>query len=169
VDRFKDIVNQFGHDLGNEVLVELSKRLQNILREKDMLIRWSSEEFLIYLNAVPADRVIRIVERELEEIGRTAVLHAGQKIQVTVSAGYVLLPLNEAKNIRWEKVIELIEDVLVIAQSNGGNQACGIEGAQGSTEKLITLLTGTDDLTHAMENGIVEIRQIDGPKAGAKV
>ncbi len=165
LDQFEQINELHGHDLGDAMLIELSKRLQDILREKDMLIRWGGEEFLIYLNAVPADRVTRIIERELEEIGKSSIRHQGQKIHVTVSAGYILLPLSGAAEILWDRVMELVEAALKMAKSNGGNQAYGIISTENQQADILALLNGTsnEDLDTAAKNGIISLKSIAGP------
>jgi len=165
VDHFKQINDRYGHESGNEVLVEISKRMQDMLREKDMLIRWSSKEFLIYLNAVPAERVTRIIERELHEIAGSPVSHDTHRIQVSLSAGYVLLPLHGAKEINWDSVMELIAGALHIAQANGNNQACGIVSIRGREAQMLTLLNGAiaPDLLAAVESELVQLQSIAGP------
>jgi len=170
VDHFKQINDEFGHDLGNEVLIELSKRLQDILRENDMLIRWGGEEFLIYLNAVPAERVQRIIERELAEIGNMVIRHEQHHIKVTVSAGYLLLPLSGKRAILWEKVIELIGAALDRAKSDGCNQACGMQSGEGKAEQMFALLNGNleCDFATAVENGVIALTTIAGPASGER-
>src|SRR5581483_11908695 len=46
-DNFKEVNDQFGHDIGDKVLVELARRLSSSVRHSDILVRWGGEEFLI--------------------------------------------------------------------------------------------------------------------------
>jgi len=167
IDHFKQINEQFGRELGDTVLKEISERLQDILREKDMLIRWGGEEFLIYLNAVPADRVVRIIERELNEFARLPVKHNDQKIRLTASAGYILLPARGARGIIWDKVMELVEAALAMAKSNGCNQAYGVTSKNANEATMIALLSGSTDhdLSAAVANGIVSLVHSAGPSS----
>ena len=49
VDHFKNINDQFGHDKGDEALVQLAKTLENRVRDTDSVCRWGGEEFTILL------------------------------------------------------------------------------------------------------------------------
>ncbi|MEM7053945.1 MAG: GGDEF domain-containing protein, partial [Pseudomonadota bacterium] len=49
VDHFKSINDEFGHAVGDQVLVKISESLQNRIREVDIAARWGGEEFVIIL------------------------------------------------------------------------------------------------------------------------
>jgi len=49
IDNFKSVNDNFGHQIGDEVLKEISKVLLNNIRETDICVRWGGEEFLILL------------------------------------------------------------------------------------------------------------------------
>jgi len=50
IDNFKKINDNYGHLVGDKVLVELTKRIKSVLNEDDIFIRWGGEEFLIICN-----------------------------------------------------------------------------------------------------------------------
>jgi diguanylate cyclase (GGDEF)-like protein len=47
IDRFKQINDTFGHDMGDRVLIAIADILQSHLRQQDMIGRWGGEEFLM--------------------------------------------------------------------------------------------------------------------------
>ena len=49
IDHFKNVNDQYGHDVGDQVLVSLSKLISNNLRLNDIFARWGGEEFMILL------------------------------------------------------------------------------------------------------------------------
>tara|TARA_R110002126_G_scaffold144276_1_gene290295 strand:+ start:20 stop:505 length:486 start_codon:yes stop_codon:yes gene_type:complete len=83
IDHFKDINDQYGHDIGDEVLRKIAQLLKNNCRESDILARIGGEEFAIFTmnssNTVPA----HFAEKLLAVI-RTEKIHG---IDVTVSIG----------------------------------------------------------------------------------
>ncbi|WP_341939665.1 sensor domain-containing diguanylate cyclase [Marinimicrobium sp. C2-29] len=63
VDHFKKINDTYGHDVGDWVLVELTKRVAGELREPDFLARWGGEEFVALLPETDASEAARMGER----------------------------------------------------------------------------------------------------------
>ncbi len=77
IDHFKNINDQFGHDIGDEVLVALSRAFESAVREQDIVSRWGGEEFLILLpgtaqaDAVEqAKRLRQLLDSEVLQIER---------------------------------------------------------------------------------------------------
>ena len=165
IDHFKHINDQHGHAVGDLVLVELGRRLQSILREKDKLIRWGGEEFVIYLHGIPTERIPLAIGRSLEVIGATPFEHEGNLIKVTISSGYIQMPLagEFGAELSWEKATQLCDDALYMAKNAGRNQAIGIQLVQGDQEQVVDL--AEIDLHRAIKMGIVVTEHIAGPKA----
>jgi diguanylate cyclase (GGDEF)-like protein len=63
VDRLDIVKDGFGHDAGDRLLVEVSERLQTLLRPGDTLARFGADEFVVLCEAGPADDVIALVEQ----------------------------------------------------------------------------------------------------------
>lgn len=68
IDHFKNINDSYGHDVGDTVLVEMSKAIQNILRKGDIFCRYGGEEFVILVAESPMDDVYLFAERIRTEI-----------------------------------------------------------------------------------------------------
>ncbi|MDE3022946.1 MAG: diguanylate cyclase [Pseudomonadota bacterium] len=49
LDNFKQINDTWGHDIGDQVLVQVAQSWQDVLRESDTILRWGGEEFLLLL------------------------------------------------------------------------------------------------------------------------
>lgn len=63
IDNFKIINDTFGHDKGDQVLIEISKILKNNLRDTDSIGRWGGEEFVIICKKTDKNRAFIIAEK----------------------------------------------------------------------------------------------------------
>jgi diguanylate cyclase (GGDEF)-like protein/PAS domain S-box-containing protein len=90
LDEFKQINDQYGHSVGDEVLSILGARLKTVIRAGDSVARLGGDEFAVLLTSVhePADPAI-VAERLLEQI--TAPIDvAGRNLLLTASIGIAL-------------------------------------------------------------------------------
>jgi len=80
LDNFKTLNDSLGHTIGDELLVQLSRRLKNTLRKEDMAARLGGDEFVILLTGEHADK-----EQAMEQ-----ALSVANKIQTAISKSYRL-------------------------------------------------------------------------------
>ena len=89
IDRFKQLNDRFGHEVGDEVLHLLCRRVSLALREHDVLFRWGGEEFVVLLPHTRAPEAAAVAERIRRAVTDEAL---GQDpnhdpIELTVSIG----------------------------------------------------------------------------------
>ena len=90
LDRFKDINDTLGHDMGDELLKAVAIRLRDCLRKKDYIFRLGGDEFTIILNNLSQDLdTIKVIQKIQQEIARpfhvkTHVLYMTTSIGVSV-------------------------------------------------------------------------------------
>ena len=87
VDHFKRINDRHGHSVGDEVLVQLSARLQQGVRIDDTLSRYGGEEIAILLPRTTLDTAAAIIERLRQAIADRPITVGDQAVAVTISAG----------------------------------------------------------------------------------
>ena len=63
IDHFKHINDTHGHDVGDDVLVKLTKLVKTCIRETDIFARWGGEEFMLLLPHTPIDNASNLAER----------------------------------------------------------------------------------------------------------
>jgi diguanylate cyclase (GGDEF)-like protein len=84
LNRFKQINDRFGHDVGDQVLIEIAERLRAMVRSRDLVARLSGDEFVVLLDQVDTqhslDRVREAIELALKSplavLGSEAMLSA---------------------------------------------------------------------------------------------
>jgi len=92
IDRFKNINDSLGHAVGDELLIEIARRLQSAVRETDVVVRAGGDEFLVLLSGA-SDRkcLTEITDRIRRELSKPVLVEA-RELQVTASIGIGLFP-----------------------------------------------------------------------------
>lgn len=121
VDHFKSINDRFGHAGGDQVLVQMGRRLTTGLRADDRLGRWGGEEFVLVLDGVPRSEGLGLAERL-----RVAV--AGHPFEpglvVTVSIGLAECRADDTP----DRLLERADVALYRAKAAGRNRVEEGEG-----------------------------------------
>jgi len=84
IDHFKSVNDRYGHQAGDHVLAEVSRRLQDSLPSTDMVARWGGEEFVTLLRDCNIDDALTMAEKIRGRIGDTPFANSGFS---TVSVG----------------------------------------------------------------------------------
>lgn len=92
LDRFKDINDQLGHDVGDVVLVTLASRMQMTVRDVDTVARSGGDEFTVVLPAAGIEADVLDVARRLVDALRDPIDHDGEVIMAGGSVGVALAP-----------------------------------------------------------------------------
>jgi diguanylate cyclase (GGDEF)-like protein len=87
IDHFKDINDGFGHDVGDDVLIALSRAFEDAVREQDIVSRWGGEEFLILLPNTARDDAFEQAERLRRLLDSDALQIERYRHRVTASFG----------------------------------------------------------------------------------
>ena len=88
VDHFKAINDSHGHQAGDEVLVEVSRRLAEAVRGGDELARWGGDEFVVLLPDTDKAGALRAAERLRASVAAVPIPVAGGELPITVSVGW---------------------------------------------------------------------------------
>jgi two-component system cell cycle response regulator len=87
VDHFKEINDQHGHLVGDEVLRELSSRLTGAVRQNDAVGRYGGEEFLAVLSGCPRHNLEEVAEQVRKAIDNTPFKTSAGELSVSISLG----------------------------------------------------------------------------------
>jgi diguanylate cyclase (GGDEF)-like protein len=92
IDHFKTVNDTYGHQVGDEVLIELARRVQHEVRDVDSVGRYGGEELVVILPETDTDGAGLLAERICESVRRTPFEAGSTSITVTVSIGAAALP-----------------------------------------------------------------------------
>ncbi|MBZ5680935.1 MAG: GGDEF domain-containing protein [Acidobacteriia bacterium] len=141
-DNFKEINDRFGHDAGDRVLVEMSRRISLCVRLSDVLVRWGGEEFLIVSRYTDRRDATILAARVLAAVADTpfVLYQPDETIYRTCSIGWAAFPWlpKDPEAIDYDEVLSLADQGLRQAKRSGKNRAVGMVPAARTTPNSAT-------------------------------
>ncbi|WP_286234788.1 GGDEF domain-containing protein [Thalassotalea sediminis] len=121
IDYFKQINDQYGHVVGDAVLKEIAKQLENCLRSGDICGRWGGEEFVMLLPDLTSEQAVEIIERLRKSIASFSFSHSSisQPFNITVSFG-ICQQQSESQSL--DNLLQYADKALYKAKSKGRNR-----------------------------------------------
>jgi diguanylate cyclase (GGDEF)-like protein len=117
IDFFKNINDEFGHMVGDDVLRAFAQRLREFLRADDFCARFGGEEFVVILPDTPLATAMDIGERIRKDIAR-APLVIKPRVQATVSIGVATMEQEQSIN----ELFAAADAAVYLAKNEGRNQ-----------------------------------------------
>lgn len=118
IDHFKNINDQFGHDVGDKALVGITRTMTECLRAYDVCARWGGEEFLVLFPETSAAGAKAIAERLRTTIESSALPDLPDEIHTSISVG---IAPHEVESSLTE-TIKRADEALYKAKRAGRNQ-----------------------------------------------
>ena len=115
IDHFKQVNDNYGHDAGDKMLIELSRKFDQATRNSDYIGRWGGEEFLICCTTINEDDLYPIAENIRQKIVESEF---DIEEKITISLGCAMIQPNENIN----ELIKRADVALYAAKNNGRNQ-----------------------------------------------
>ncbi|MEE8338296.1 MAG: EAL domain-containing protein [Dehalococcoidia bacterium] len=148
LDRFKAVNDSLGHNVGDELLVRLARRMAAAVRSGDTISRWGGDEFTVLLEGVwSAEEATAFAERLLSAVAEPVEID-GDRIVPSVSIG---IAVSEDDRLSPRDLIRNADVALFRAKAAGGHRAVLFDEAldQYSIERFQL----EADLRDAIENG----------------
>ncbi len=120
LDYFKAINDQFGHQIGDAVLVDVAKRITTVLRPYDLVGRYGGEEILIVLPGCHGDDALHVAERIRLSVSRRPIHTSSGPIRVTISLGAASSERGE--EIDLAGIIAAADQAMYKAKNSGRNR-----------------------------------------------
>jgi diguanylate cyclase (GGDEF)-like protein/PAS domain S-box-containing protein len=118
LDRFKDVNDTLGHRIGDELLREIASRLSNLVRETDLLVRLSGDEFMVVVEGVTdLESPSTVASKVLAELRRPSLIEE-HEIRISGSIGISLFP-DDAEDV--ETLLKNADIAMYQAKAAGKN------------------------------------------------
>lgn len=128
IDHFKKINDEHGHAFGDDILVAVSRAIENAIRRCDLLFRFGGEEFVVLASHANDKGAMLLAERVRESVAAIKMVH-GQDVQVTVSAGVADLRAGDDGRTLFGRA----DDALYEAKIRGRDRCVGTIKANQAT------------------------------------
>lgn len=117
LDRFKWINDTLGHDAGDEVLLEFSRRVIRCVRESDTVARLGGDEFAVLLPETSDTDGVLLVAAKIIEVMQEPMEINGQSLTLGVSIGFATYPSDGAEP---EELIKRADAAMYRSKKQGG-------------------------------------------------
>jgi diguanylate cyclase (GGDEF)-like protein len=117
IDFFKNINDEFGHMVGDDVLCAFAQRLREFLRSADICARFGGEEFVVVLPETSMSTAMEVGERIRKGIAQAPLLNK-PSVQATVSIGVATMEKEQGIN----ELFAAADAAVYLAKNEGRNQ-----------------------------------------------
>ena len=118
IDHFKKFNDEFGHQLGDNVLKLVASTVKNCIRVSDRVFRYGGEEFVVLLGRINSEIATHLAEKICQTVERSYFVHGDQKLKVTVSIGGAIIATDDDEL----SIFERADKAMYQAKNNGRNQ-----------------------------------------------
>jgi diguanylate cyclase (GGDEF)-like protein len=133
IDKFKGINDTYGHMVGDQVIKEIARTLNGLLRDYDLAGRFGGEEFSLLLPQTRAVDAFRIAERVRANIAGLCIIapgaSGGERVHVTVSIG--VAALDSGSRREFADLMAAADAALYRAKAGGRDQVQMISTTRG--------------------------------------
>lgn len=118
IDKFKPVNDQFGHSIGDLLLIEIAKRLRKILRANDFIARIGGDEFAIIFSKIDSKEMVSNIAKKIIESLSHEFIIEDNPIHIGISIGIVIYP---TKIDSYEDLIRYADTAMYKVKKSGRN------------------------------------------------
>jgi diguanylate cyclase (GGDEF)-like protein/PAS domain S-box-containing protein len=118
LDRFKEVNDTLGHDIGDQLLIETSKRLTYTIRESDTVARMGGDEFFVILPEIGSANDAAHIAQKFLNILSAPFLLSGNELFISASIGISMFP-NDSDDP--DKLVKKADTAMYHAKAQGKN------------------------------------------------
>ena len=121
LDGFKEVNDNFGHQTGDRILVEVTKRLKEICRGEDLLGRLSGDEFVLLIHGISDKNSLELLLKRIQRHLAMPFMLGDLEIRIGTSIGCSLLDSNE---ISTTELIRRSEEAMYLVKTGERKDYC---------------------------------------------
>lgn len=134
IDHFKSVNDEFGHDVGDVVLEQMSEIIRKSVRQSDVLIRYGGEEILVLLMDTATGHTHEVAEKIRSTVEITKIEAGHTVVQRTISIGVAEYPTHADE---FQKCLKMADMALYHAKETGRNQVIRYEDLPESKKETL--------------------------------
>ncbi len=120
LDHFKQINDTYGHLCGDQILIEVIRVAEKVIRESDIIVRYGGEEFIIICPDIDKKDALHTAQRLCKTIEDHDFTYEQQPIEVTISVGVAYYPYPDVETPN--QLIRHADEALYYSKSHGRNR-----------------------------------------------
>lgn len=114
IDNFKRVNDTYGHQIGDEVLIQIANKLKEMVADRGICARWGGEELAVCMANIDAKKARKIAQQFVE------TMPVVTNPQVTISVGLITWDVNEQQI--FKSIFSQADDALYVAKNSGKNR-----------------------------------------------
>ncbi|MEM9118182.1 MAG: diguanylate cyclase [Cyanobacteria bacterium P01_F01_bin.56] len=115
IDYFKKFNDVYGHDCGDQTLIDVAATIKNSVRSYDDCARWGGEEFVVLIYSTTDEELENIAENIRQRVKKTKIFIDGHELQLTISLGGYLCKNTQS----LDEAITKADNALYSAKESG--------------------------------------------------
>jgi diguanylate cyclase (GGDEF)-like protein/PAS domain S-box-containing protein len=151
LDRFKLVNDSLGHQVGDDLLVAVSRRLESCLRQGDVLARLGGDEFAILLNALQSEQQANVIAFRVQDALAKAFSIGGRELFTSASIG---IAFGEARYTSPDEMMHDADTAMYHAKAEGKARHEVFDADMDARAR--DRLGLENDLRHAVDNNDFE-------------
>lgn len=130
LDNFRQVNDEYGHTVGDQLLIEVSSRLSSLVRKNDTVARLGGDEFVIVISDVGKDRIkakahMMLICDKINQSIKTPYALEGMTLHITTSMGCLIFNNNQQS---LDTLFEWVDSALYNAKKQGKDNLVFYEG-----------------------------------------
>ncbi|HWC88582.1 MAG TPA: response regulator [Pirellulales bacterium] len=172
IDRFKQVNDQYGHAVGDDVLRTLAEKIRNTVRRSDIVVRYGGEEFVVLLphtDQIGAQKVADQLRQVVEQMPIESPRLGDRPLMITISVGVASFP-GDAED--GAALLARADEAMYRAKRGGRNQVIVYQNTPTAQPSKARVLIVDDDErnlrlldAYLSKEGYESIKACDGREA----